>query len=238
MVVTVKGGDSGNESHPFKICWYNDLLTHKAFSLDYEPDTLAFVIISSPEMFEHGFKPFITNYNCLATPRDPLDEFVTQMFTKVQTELSEYDIEAVHDFEVHPNRRPKILVQTAAHAAGAAYFYQRQDVTDDPWSEKKKICGVSVHPKYGGWFAMRGVLIFKNVLAPTLPKVEAPDIVIGDEKKIELLEKFNFHWQDWSFRDIIPTVSQYSQQQKKYFSTLPANRKELLSDIMKEEDQQ
>jgi methylmalonic aciduria homocystinuria type C protein len=217
----------------FQIGWYDDLLTHKAFCFNYEPNTLAFLIISTPEMFEQGFKPFIGTYDCLATPRDPIDEFVTQMFLKVKNECSSFDVEAIHDFEVNPNRRPKVLVQTAAHAAGAAYFYQRSDVKNDPWNEKK-IHGVSVHPKYGGWFAMRGVLIFKDVLVPSLPKTEPTDVVKGDEKKIELLEKFNFHWQNWSFRDIVPAISKYSEQQKKYFATLPANRKDLLNDILRD----
>lgn len=185
-------------------------------------------------MFEQGFVPFITNYKCLDTPRDPLDEFITQMFEKVKSELQVFDIDAIHDFEMHPNRRPKVLVQTAAHAAGAAYFYQRKDIKNDPWDAKRKICGVAIHPKYGGWFAMRGIFIFKNFLVPDLPKQEPEDIVKDDEKKVELLEKFNFHWKDWSFRDIVPAVSQYSEQQKKYFSTLPADRKELLTKMIKQ----
>ena len=36
-----------------------------------------------------------------------------------------------------PSRRPKILVQTAGHAAGAAYYYQRTDVKPDAWDETK-----------------------------------------------------------------------------------------------------
>jgi len=46
------------------------------------------------------------------------------------------DIEAIHDFEILPSRRPRILVQTAGHVAGAAYYYQRKDVVPDPWDEK------------------------------------------------------------------------------------------------------
>ena len=38
----------------------------------------------------------------------------------------------MHQFEM-PNWQAKILVQTAAHVAGAAYYYQRRDVTDQPW---------------------------------------------------------------------------------------------------------
>ena len=49
----------------------------------------------------------------------------------------EHKIEAIHDFELNHNRRPKILVQTVGHVSGAAYYYQRSDVTDDPWPEKQ-----------------------------------------------------------------------------------------------------
>lgn len=50
--------------------------------------------------------------------------------------LPELQIEVITDYEVYPNRRPKILAQTAAHVAGAAYYYQRQDVEDDPWGNQ------------------------------------------------------------------------------------------------------
>ena len=31
------------------------------------------------------------------------------------------------------NGQASILVQTAAHVSGAAYYYQRRDVTEQPW---------------------------------------------------------------------------------------------------------
>lgn len=40
------------------------------------------------------------------------------------------------DYEILPNRKPKFLAQTAAHVAGAAYYYQRKDVKLDPWGKK------------------------------------------------------------------------------------------------------
>ncbi|EDO39337.1 predicted protein, partial [Nematostella vectensis] len=217
----------------FQIGWYNNQVTHKQFQFPFDPDTLAFVIISTPEMFEKGFKPFITDADCLGS-RDPIDECMAAFFLKVKQAFPCHEIDAIHDFELHPNRRPKVLVQTAAHAAGAAYFYQRKDITDDPWPPTQRICGVCVHPKYGGWFAIRGVLIFKTFKYPDLPRKQPMDVVVGDEKRIELLEKFNFHWEDWSFRDVVPSERKYSDQQIKYFSTLPVNRKDLLDSILKE----
>lgn len=40
------------------------------------------------------------------------------------------------DYEMLPSRKPKFLAQTAAHVAGAAYYYQRKDVKLDPWGKK------------------------------------------------------------------------------------------------------
>jgi len=44
-----------------------------------------------------------------------------------------HEVECIHDFELHHSRRPKVLVQTAGHVAGAAYYYQRSDLSNDPW---------------------------------------------------------------------------------------------------------
>ena len=51
--------------------------------------------------------------------------------------LPSEDVVAIHDFEMHYSRRPKVLVQTAGHVAGAARYYQKKDVVNPPWPEKK-----------------------------------------------------------------------------------------------------
>lgn len=219
----------GFETHPFKVGWYNDQVGVE-FKLPYDDDTMATLIISTPDMFDKSLLPFILRTECHGT-RDMLDQSIMEHFDNLKKELSDYDIEAMHDFELLPSRRPKILVQTAGHVSGAAYYYQRKDVQPDPWDDKTKIFGVSIHPKYGGWFALRGVLIFKNVKWPDLPKKSPVDIVPTFELKKELLERFNFRWQDWTFRDIIPVEKKYSEDQKKYFETPPKDRPALVEKI-------
>lgn len=138
--------------------------------------------------------------------------------------FADHELEIIHDFDLTHSRRPRVLVQTAGHVSGAAYYYQRHDVTNDPWPPEKKLFGVSIHPKYGGWFAFRGVIIFRDVqyaeLEQTLPK----DILGSDENKIDLLNRFNGNWRDWSFRDVVPVEGRYSDEQKLYFATLPGQR--------------
>jgi len=140
-------------------------------------------------------------------------------------------MECIHDFELHHSRRPKVLVQTAGHVAGAAYYYQRSDVLNDPWTPDTRIYGVSVHPKYGGWFALRGVAIFPDTLVPDLSRIFPPDIISDNAQRIELLERYNNNWRDWSFRDIIPPATRYSEEQKLYFLTPPKDRVKLLTEM-------
>ncbi|XP_035699207.1 cyanocobalamin reductase / alkylcobalamin dealkylase-like [Branchiostoma floridae] len=215
----------GLESYPFKIQWYNDKVKDP-FPLPYPGDTLAVVILSTPNMFEKAFKPFVAKKDCYV--RDPIDECLLSHMQNIKAIFPDEDIDCMQDFELHPNHRPKVLVQTAAHVAGAARYYQRMDVKEDPWGKDKNIYGVSVHPKYGGWFAIRAVLVFKNILVPEMEYKEPPDCVPTDELRIDLLNKYNFHWKDWSFRDVIPVEDKYSEEQKVYFDTPPADRKALL----------
>lgn len=50
------------------------------------------------------------------------------------------------------------------------------------------------------------------------------DILGSDENKIDLLNRFNGNWRDWSFRDVVPVEGRYSDEQKLYFATLPGQR--------------
>ena len=90
---------------------------------------------------------------------------------------------------------------------------------------------MSIHPKYGGWFALRGVVIFKTVQQPDLPARAPEDCVAKREDRIKLLESFNYHWQDWSYRDVVPAQDKYSQEQRRYFSTMPKDRSAIVEEI-------
>lgn len=228
--------DKGVECYPFLIDWYNSCVAD-VFNLPYHRDTLAVLLISVPSMFEMLFKPFLQSdaYN-QSDKIDPIDKCLKNHFLAIKERFPANQVDIMQDFELLPSRRPKILVQTAGHVAGAARYYQRKDVNPDPWGEGKKIYGVSVHPKYGGWFALRGALIFRDVLAPGLEKKEPPDCVPTREMRIELLEKFNYHWKDWegSHRDVCncEVLERYSEDQKAYFGTEPSKRYEIISTML------
>ncbi|XP_030679658.1 methylmalonic aciduria and homocystinuria type C protein [Nomascus leucogenys] len=215
----------GFEIYPFQVAWYNELLP-PAFHLLLPGPTLAFLVLSTPAMFDRALKPFLQSCH-LRMLTDPVDQCVAYHLGRVRESLPEQQIEIIADYEVHPNRRPKILAQTAAHVAGAAYYYQRQDVEADPWGNQR-ISGVCIHPRFGGWFAIRGVVLLPGIEVPDLPPRKPHDCVPARADRIALLEGFNFHWRDWTYRDAVTPQERYSEEQKAYFSTPPAQRMALL----------
>jgi len=95
----------------------------------------------------------------------------------------------------------------------------------------QKICGVSIHPRYVGWFALRGVILFRDVLVPDLEQTPPPDVVSDDRLRVELLEQFNFRWKDWKFRDIVPAEATYCQELRDYLTALPGDRQKVVTKI-------
>ncbi|XP_059088810.1 cyanocobalamin reductase / alkylcobalamin dealkylase-like [Tigriopus californicus] len=223
----------GFEAHPFLVKSYNELVGPK-FRLDYPDHTLAWVVLSRPSMFENTFLPFLkrTKNDPGVFDRDPLDQCMWRTFQdlKEQFEPEFGRIDVMHDFEIRPNRRPKILVQTAAHVSGSVRLFRESDVTEDPSLLKPiqspKIYPVCLHPIWSGWFAIRGVFLFRDIqVDPPVLASKPCDLELPEALIAELLRLYNDHWQDCRFRDSVhPAREKYSSVQQDYFAAKPAER--------------
>ncbi|GFO18811.1 methylmalonic aciduria and homocystinuria type c protein homolog [Plakobranchus ocellatus] len=224
----------GFEVYPFQVGWYNEKV-EAPFQFDLPPSTLCYTVVSTPEMFERCLIPFLCKIGISGNlgSMDLLDKCMQNCFNRVREAFFGEEIDVIHDYELSATRRPKVLVQPASHVSGAAYYYTRSNLDPDPFPSEKKIFGVCIHPRYGGWFALRAVIIFRGVQCPDLPYIPPIDCVKNNDKKIELMELFNFHWQDSRYRDIIPVVKRYSEDQQKYFGTLPKDRMSLIQSLIK-----
>ena len=236
IVGVVKGlcEGTGCSCHPFLLSWYHQKVK-PPFHFPYHDDTLVLLVVSLPSMFEDLFLPYLRSSDYVHGSLDPLDQCFKHFFSKLKAAFPCDDVEFIQDFEVDPaSRRPRVLVQTAGHVAGVAHYYQRADMNPDPWPREKKMYGVCVHPVYGGWFAFRGILIFKDVRSPDLESVEPVDCVPSQAMRQQLLEKFNWSWRDWTFRDIVVggVKQKYSEQQKLYFGTEPGERLALVDSLI------
>jgi len=217
----------GLEIHPFLTGWYDELVGEK-FHLDRPPDTLALLVISQPAMFERTFLPYLA-----ATPRqklhDPIDACMVATLEKLAPRFPGTAV--LHDFQLGRSRRPRVLVQTAGHVAGAVRFYQPGDYPELPTD--RRYYPVCHHPAWGGWYALRGVALLPH-RAPALAR-PAPPATLPRDEAVQLLRLYNECWQDWRWRDVgrqSGQLEQYSLLQRKYFETLPANRLELIDSLL------
>jgi len=220
----------GMEVGLFKVGWYNENVSN-AFKLDYDANTVCAVVITLPSFFEKVFIPYVKNsFKNEKVEKDLIDKCISSHLEAVTAQFSQYNLVSIYDYDMLPNRRPKVLVQTAAHVAGLAYYYQKSSLADK--SIKEKLYGVSIHPVHGGWFAMRSVIIFTQLQDESLCYKEPLDVLPTDELRLNLLRKFTTQWKDKSYRDVILVKEKYSELQIKYFDTLPKHRLSLLKEIL------
>ncbi|TKR77095.1 hypothetical protein L596_018130 [Steinernema carpocapsae] len=233
--------DDGFEAYPFKVSSYNRAVDGSPFKLDYAPNTMAILVLNTPKMFEVSFRRWITERveeyfeeeeaegrtGELMDPvhdviPNPLQDFMRFSMKNLSEELSMLGLshEIIHDFDMTPMRRPKILMQTAGHIAGAAYYYRPVRVPSEG-----KMIGLSLHPRYGGHFAFRGVVIFPEVQLPDSFIVQdPPQILQSDDEIQDAVELFNVHWRDGRFRDCGNPKETYSLRQRNFFAKKPEER--------------
>jgi len=221
-MIAEKLTEFGMEAFSFNTDEY-DSLVEKEFRLN-RPDSRALLIISRPDFFEKCVVPFIKeNSNNL---QDPIDASA-----KSQIEKLFQGKEIVFDYELHPNRRPKILMQTAMHVSGCAWFYQKQDCDLELLPSDlrdQKLLGVCLHPEFGGYFSARAV-VFIDI--PDIP-VKKPVKILSEKREIsKLLEEMNSNWRAGRWRDFGIPTKKYSSEALEFFNTKPKERNIIIERI-------
>ena len=81
---------------------------------------------------------------------------------------------------------------------------------------------------------MHPILFFSNsqIQHSSLVRRDSPDVLQTDDKKKEVLERFNGDWRDCTYRDVMPVAEKYSEDQRNYFLTPPKERKELIRHLL------
>uniref|UniRef100_A0A1I7ZMF4 Cyanocobalamin reductase (cyanide-eliminating) n=1 Tax=Steinernema glaseri TaxID=37863 RepID=A0A1I7ZMF4_9BILA len=232
--------DDGFECYPFKVGSYNNKVSSH-FQLDYAPNTMAVLVLNGPTMFDISFRRWLVSKAEGGDHKDvaervpnPIQEFIHTRLDAAKKALSYVSpftnaVDIIHDYEMTPSRRPKILMCTCGHIAGAAYHYKPEEDLSEPPAQK--MIGLSLHPRFGGNFAFRAVIILPDLSLPeTFVEPPAPKILDSDAEVLKALDLFNNHWRDGRFRDAGEPEERYSKQQKDYFGRPPAERWEVISD--------
>nr|CDJ84399.1 MMACHC-like protein [Haemonchus contortus] len=176
------------------------------------------------------------------TVGSPIQEFLQSRLEPVceKFDVLNIEYELLHDHSLWPNRKPKILMQTCGHVAGAAYYYQPFQVRGEGWpplpmAQNKKFIGLSLHPIYGGHFAFRSVFIFPRIRFSSFCAPEPLSILHSTEEIRTALERFNYSWKDSGFRDFGGPRKRYSVTQMEFFGRPPAERWSILKQWCEEQ---
>lgn len=71
-----------------QVAWYNSVLS-PSLRLSYPEETLAVVVLSTPDMFEQAFLPFLEQRGCQGLS-DPIDQCVKHSIASVVSQVSVY----------------------------------------------------------------------------------------------------------------------------------------------------
>ena len=121
-------------------------------------------------------------------------------------------------------------------------FYRQEDLDEHGLEEYRSLRGgtlpakifpVCLHPHYGGWFGLRGILMFRAVQDSDgdLTRTSPPEVLQSQKQIAELLFLFNDHWRDRRYRDVgmqTTSLKRYSDIQQQYFAASTDERKAIL----------
>uniref|UniRef100_A0A0K0FFW6 Cyanocobalamin reductase (cyanide-eliminating) n=1 Tax=Strongyloides venezuelensis TaxID=75913 RepID=A0A0K0FFW6_STRVS len=246
--------EDGYELYPFRFGHYNNFINDE-FKIDEDDNSFCVLVISTPKWFTNAYAKFlkksveerkIKNYDEFQEKMpNPISECVNNDIDKATKAFIDYDLQIYYDHSMHPwKRKPYIIMASAGHAAGAAYYYSKELCPDlVPTDEerinsgKKKLIGIAMHSKYGGNFAFRAVLVFRNLLVPDfVPSI--PTKALEDKETIaNLIMSFNDHWMTGEYRNIgenddFKYHDKYSELQLEYFSSPPPKRWEIIQKLI------
>lgn len=112
---------------------------------------------------------------------------------------------------------------------------KEEDEEEEEEGEGGYLTGVSIHPRFGGWFAFRTVLVFPTIqVEEGMVQVDPLDVLMSEEEKEALITSFIHDWKSAEYRNVIQPANVYSERQRRYFETKPKHRVPLLMAFYRE----
>uniref|UniRef100_A0AC35UE93 Cyanocobalamin reductase (cyanide-eliminating) n=1 Tax=Rhabditophanes sp. KR3021 TaxID=114890 RepID=A0AC35UE93_9BILA len=244
--------EDGFEIYPINLREYNRFVG-KEFHLPNDENTFGVVVLSTPLWFPRKYQTWIkqimqekvlTQEEFQEAYPDPIKQCFEECFDEAVRDLDDQRPTIIHDFTFLANRKPKMIMAAAGHASGATYYYTKNECPELLPSDedrisagKKKLIGIAMHPKYGGHFAFRCVILFEKVMLTDL-ELNSPVKAIEDKEEIaRLILSFNDLWRTGDYRNMGETngnsyAQKYTEIQMKYWNSPPAERYKVILEMV------
>ena len=234
----------------YQIRWYNEM--RKMTSPDNTQliqsdnlDAVGVIYISNAKFFSKVVQSFDAS--------SPSSNFVTDVVDSVMKSfLGELDRDLKPE-GFNTDRPPYIHVQTVGHVAGIAEYVSPETEPNDElvsqvsagrdadlWgSLQNKILGVSIHPKYGGWFAYRILVVLHGAIWPQeIPQPTALKFLAHEDQKY-IISEYNKNADLAKWRDIHDLSSGlmvgYDTAQYSFFHEKSIHKRRRILEMLKAE---
>ena len=205
-----------------------------------EANRVAFICISHRDFFKRVVSEF-----------DPISDttsFVDNTVDKVLRETLCMFHPSLAARGYNTDKPPYVHVQSMGHVAGVDEYISASTISPDLavltgnrdpdlWGDlTNKILGVSIHPKYGGWYAYRMLIILEGVAWPTDKIQEEPLKFLSDQDKETIISEYNSNsdlcrWRD--FNDDAYRLQRYDPIQYAFFTERSIQKRRRILELLK-----
>ncbi len=147
------------------------------------------------------------------------------------------------------DKPPYIHVQSIGHVAGIDEYVSPDSLTvhdsnflkhrdSDIWGTlRDRILGVSIHPRYGGWYAYRMLIVLEGVAWPTELARSEPMRFLTPEEKSQVVYEYNENpdlcrWRDFNDRNRYE-IERYDSAQYLFFHERSIDKRRRTLELLK-----
>eukprot|EP00746_Dinoflagellata_sp_MGD_P141567 gnl/MRDRNA2_/MRDRNA2_74656_c0_seq1.p1 gnl/MRDRNA2_/MRDRNA2_74656_c0~~gnl/MRDRNA2_/MRDRNA2_74656_c0_seq1.p1 ORF type:complete len:289 (+),score=46.95 gnl/MRDRNA2_/MRDRNA2_74656_c0_seq1:49-915(+) len=224
---------------PFLVGWYRDKCRDQAAMIGADDKTLCFIVYATP-----GYLNIVIDHFARCRPKkDFVDSATNELLEITNLELKP----EMGALIVNTNQGPPFFdVQTIGTVAGLDQYIDPDSIDDDDWrreltceleqirdvkvwgddtDDRRKILGCSVHPKYGGWYSYRSLLVLHGVKVSQEVEQEmerGPIDFLPDKEKKRILTEYNLrpdecYWRNLTENGQLPDRA-YSAEELLFFT--------------------
>lgn len=220
---------------PFLVSWYKENCRENAAMIGADDRALCFIVYAIP-----GYLNIVIDHFARCKPsKDFVDSATNELLEITNLELRP----ELGALIVNTNQGPPFFdVQTIGTVAGLDQYLDPNAINDEEWhaqlsdeleqvrdpkvweeiDDRRKIFGCSVHPKYGGWYSYRSLLVLHGVKVEA--ELERPDKLnfVSEKEQKRILTEYNLRPDECYWRNLTengqPPDRAYSAEELLFFT--------------------
>lgn len=205
---------------------------------------MGFIVLSNARFFKQVVLGFGSNDTSTNFVENVVDRFLVDTLARLHP----------HSRAIgwNTDKPPYIHVQSIGHVAGIDEYVSPASLTihdsnflkhrdSDLWGNlSDRTLGVSIHPRYGGWYAYRMLIVLEGVPWPRELARPEPMRFLSQEEKSQVIYEYNENpdlcrWRDFYDRNLYE-IERYDTAQYLFFHERSIDKRRRILELLKLEN--